>query len=157
MQTVRASGAISETEVIVQIWTLLIGSFVVAYGLDRWLDHDFPSVLSIAAFGAIISYIYSAPPLKLKQSGWIGNYALGSSNSLDWLMSILSGAVCRLEAIDCLRRWEVGFRLEEALRPHSAFTTICIADDDAEWNFILLNFYCIFMPRHIRASSPQSE
>ena len=85
MQTVRASGAISETEVIVQIWTLLIGSFVVAYGLDRWLDHDFPSVLSIAAFGAIISYIYSAPPLKLKQSGWIGNYALGSSYiALPW-------------------------------------------------------------------------
>ena len=29
--------------------------------------------------GSFISYIYSAPPLKLKQSGWIGNYALGSS------------------------------------------------------------------------------
>jgi chlorophyll synthase len=40
-------------------------------------------VLSI--FGSFISYIYSAPPLKLKQSGWIGNYALGSSYiALPW-------------------------------------------------------------------------
>jgi chlorophyll synthase len=35
--------------------------------------------------GSFISYIYSAPPLKLKQSGWIGNYALGSSYiALPW-------------------------------------------------------------------------
>jgi 4-hydroxybenzoate polyprenyltransferase len=33
----------------------------------------------------LISYIYSAPPLKLKQNGWAGNYALGASYiSLPW-------------------------------------------------------------------------
>ncbi|KAH9569161.1 hypothetical protein CY35_03G117600 [Sphagnum magellanicum] len=51
------SGAVSETEVIAQIWVLLLGGLAVAYGLDVWL----------------------------KQSGWIGNYALGSSYiSLPW-------------------------------------------------------------------------
>ncbi len=39
----------------------------------------------LAIFGSFISYIYSAPPLKLKQSGWAGNYALGSSYiALPW-------------------------------------------------------------------------
>ncbi len=42
-----------------------------------------PQVLAV--FGSFISYIYSAPPLKLKQSGWAGNYALGSSYiALPW-------------------------------------------------------------------------
>jgi chlorophyll synthase len=32
-----------------------------------------------------VSYIYSAPPLKLKQNGWLGNYALGASYiALPW-------------------------------------------------------------------------
>ena len=40
----------------------------------------------LAVFGSFISYIYSAPPLKLKQSGWAGNYALGASYiALPWL------------------------------------------------------------------------
>jgi chlorophyll synthase len=39
----------------------------------------------LALGGSFVSYIYSAPPLKLKQSGWAGNYALGSSYiSLPW-------------------------------------------------------------------------
>lgn len=47
--------------------------------------HEFPIVLALSAGGSLLSYIYSAPPLKLKQSGWIGNYALGSSYiSLPW-------------------------------------------------------------------------
>ncbi|KAJ7518139.1 hypothetical protein O6H91_21G056600 [Diphasiastrum complanatum] len=51
------SGAISESEVFTQIWVLLISGLALAYGLDVWL----------------------------KQSGWIGNYALGSSYiSLPW-------------------------------------------------------------------------
>ncbi|GMH39773.1 hypothetical protein BSKO_07671 [Bryopsis sp. KO-2023] len=79
------SGAISEFEVIAQIWILLLGGLAVSYGLDVWSGHDFPIVFSLAVFGSFISYIYSAPPLKLKQSGWIGNYALGSSYiSLPW-------------------------------------------------------------------------
>jgi chlorophyll synthase len=33
----------------------------------------------------LLSYIYSAPPLKLKQNGWLGNYALGASYiALPW-------------------------------------------------------------------------
>lgn len=47
--------------------------------------HDNPIMLELAVFGSIVSYIYSAPPLKLKQSGWVGNYALGSSYiALPW-------------------------------------------------------------------------
>jgi len=79
------SGAISETEVITQIWVLLLGGLAVAYGLDAWAGHSFPIILTTAIGGSFLSYIYSAPPLKLKQSGWIGNYALGSSYiSLPW-------------------------------------------------------------------------
>lgn len=79
------SGAISEGEVIFQIWFLLLGGLGIAYGLDVWAGHDIPSVLLLSIFGSFISYIYSAPPLKLKQNGWAGNYALGASYiSLPW-------------------------------------------------------------------------
>jgi chlorophyll synthase len=71
--------------VIIQIWVLLLGGLGVAYGLDQWAGHDQPTLLYLAIFGSFISYIYSAPPLKLKQSGWAGNYALGSSYiALPW-------------------------------------------------------------------------
>jgi chlorophyll/bacteriochlorophyll a synthase len=79
------SGAVSEGEVIAQIWVLLLGGLGIAYGLDVWAGHDFPTVLLLSIFGSFISYIYSAPPLKLKQNGWAGNYALGASYiSLPW-------------------------------------------------------------------------
>lgn len=79
------SGAISEGEVIAQIWVLLLGGLGIAYGLDVWAGHEVPTVLLLSIFGAFISYIYSAPPLKLKQNGWTGNYALGASYiSLPW-------------------------------------------------------------------------
>ena len=79
------SGAISESEVITQIWVLLLGGLGIAYGLDVWAGHDVPTVLLLSIFGSFISYIYSAPPLKLKQNGWAGNYALGASYiSLPW-------------------------------------------------------------------------
>ncbi|KAL4446702.1 hypothetical protein ABPG77_007946 [Micractinium sp. CCAP 211/92] len=79
------SGAISEAEVKEQIWALLLGGIGVAFLLDRWADHSFPIMTVLAIFGSFISYIYSAPPLKLKQSGWAGNYALGSSYiALPW-------------------------------------------------------------------------
>lgn len=79
------SGAISEGQVIAQIWVLLLGGLGIAYGLDVWTGHDFPVVLALSVFGSFISYIYSAPPLKLKQNGWAGNYALGASYiSLPW-------------------------------------------------------------------------
>lgn len=79
------SGAISEPQVVAQAWALLLGGLGVAYTLDRWAGHEFPTLLVLAVFGSFISYIYSAPPLKLKQSGWAGNYALGSSYiALPW-------------------------------------------------------------------------
>lgn len=79
------SGAISEPEVIAQIWVLLLGGLGLSYGLDVWAGHEFPVILCLSVGGSFLSYIYSAPPLKLKQSGWIGNYALGSSYiSLPW-------------------------------------------------------------------------
>ncbi|GKY93507.1 hypothetical protein MPSEU_000318100 [Mayamaea pseudoterrestris] len=79
------SGAISEKEVIAQIWFLLLGGLGIAYGLDVWAGHDVPTVLLLSIFGSFISYIYSAPPLKLKQNGWAGNFALGASYiSLPW-------------------------------------------------------------------------
>jgi chlorophyll synthase len=73
------SGAISLPQVIVQIWALLIGGIGIAYLLDRWAGHDFPTITVLAIGGSFLSYIYSAPPLKLKQNGWLGCYALGAS------------------------------------------------------------------------------
>lgn len=79
------SGLVSETDVKVQIVALLIASYVVSYGLDVWAGHEWPINTVLAIFGSFISYIYSAPPLKLKQNGWLGSYALGASYiSLPW-------------------------------------------------------------------------
>jgi chlorophyll/bacteriochlorophyll a synthase len=79
------SGAIPLPQVIVQIWVLLFAGLGVAYGLDVWAGHEFPILLALAVFGSFISYIYSAPPLKLKQNGWAGSYALGASYiALPW-------------------------------------------------------------------------
>ena len=79
------SGAISIPQVVTQIWVLLIAGLAIAYGLDRWAGHDFPTITTIAVIGSFLAYIYSAPPLKLKQNGWLGNYALGASYiTLPW-------------------------------------------------------------------------
>ena len=44
-----------------------------------------PPIVANALFGAVVAYIYSAPPLKLKQSGWIGVFACGASYiALPW-------------------------------------------------------------------------
>ncbi|KAI3834796.1 hypothetical protein MKX03_037930 [Papaver bracteatum] len=44
--------------------------------------HNFPTIFYLAVGGLLLSYIYSAPPLK---NGWIGNFALGASYiSLPW-------------------------------------------------------------------------
>ncbi len=73
------SGAIALWQVKVQIWLLLLAGLAAAWGLDRWAQHDRPILLLLALGGSFISFIYSAPPLKLKQNGWLGNYALGAS------------------------------------------------------------------------------
>jgi chlorophyll synthase len=79
------SGAISENEVITQIWVLLLGGLGLARILDVWAGHDVPIIFYLAIGGSLVSYIYSAPPLKLKQNGWSGNLALGASYiSLPW-------------------------------------------------------------------------
>lgn len=79
------SGAISLKRVIAQIWVLLLAGFAVAFGLDVWAGHDFPIMTALTALGVFLAYIYSAPPLKLKQNGWLGNYALGASYiALPW-------------------------------------------------------------------------
>ncbi|XGB42394.1 MAG: chlorophyll synthase ChlG [Nodosilinea sp. LVE1205-7] len=79
------SGAISVSQVISQIWVLLGAGVALAYGLDWWAGHSFPTITALALGGSLLSYIYSAPPLKLKQNGWLGNYALGASYiALPW-------------------------------------------------------------------------
>eukprot|EP00669_Euglena_mutabilis_P007488 TRINITY_DN2762_c0_g1_i1.p1 TRINITY_DN2762_c0_g1~~TRINITY_DN2762_c0_g1_i1.p1 ORF type:complete len:363 (-),score=139.46 TRINITY_DN2762_c0_g1_i1:117-1205(-) len=92
------SGRITAPQVIAQIWALLLAGVAVAAGLDFWAGHwtdgvsgvslgalRIPPILANALFGAFVAYIYSAPPLKLKQLGWVGNYALGASYiALPW-------------------------------------------------------------------------
>jgi len=79
------SGAISIPQVVSQIWVLLLGGWLVAFGLDTWAGHGFPTITVMAIVGSFLAYIYSAPPLKLKQNGWLGNYALGASYiTLPW-------------------------------------------------------------------------
>ncbi len=79
------SGAIGLGQVKVQILALLIFGLAVAWGLDLWAGHTTPVLLLLALGGSFVSFIYSAPPLKLKQNGWLGNYALGASYiALPW-------------------------------------------------------------------------
>ncbi len=79
------SGVISIPQVVFQIFALLFAGIGLAYLLDIWAGHEFPVITCLAIGGSFISYIYSAPPLKLKKNGWLGNYALGSSYiALPW-------------------------------------------------------------------------
>ena len=50
-----------------QIWVLLLAGIALAGVLDLWAGHTEPTILGLSALGSFISYIYSAPPLKLKQ------------------------------------------------------------------------------------------
>jgi 4-hydroxybenzoate polyprenyltransferase len=87
------SGAISQDEVFEQLWFLFLGGLSLSLGLDYATGHldtntannSFPMVTAIALFGYFVSYIYSAPPLKLKQNGWAGDIAIGTCYiSLPW-------------------------------------------------------------------------
>ncbi|RMG09899.1 MAG: chlorophyll synthase ChlG [Cyanobacteria bacterium J055] len=79
------SGAISVPQVVTQILVLLGAGLIVALALDRWAGHEFPTMTVLTLLGVFLAYIYSAPPLKLKQNGWLGNYALGASYiALPW-------------------------------------------------------------------------
>ena len=80
------SGKISEGEVLGQIWGLWLAGLALSFGLDKWAGHEDLTILKLTIFGTFIAYIYSAPPLKLKATGWAGSFALGSSYiSLPWL------------------------------------------------------------------------
>lgn len=84
------SGRISEGQVIAQILVLLIAGLGLAGLLDAWAGHDIAtnplnSILCIAIFGSVVSFLYSAPPFKLKAEGWRGSFALGASYiALPW-------------------------------------------------------------------------
>ncbi|KAK3283621.1 hypothetical protein CYMTET_8707 [Cymbomonas tetramitiformis] len=79
------SGRINGTDVAVQAGVLLVGGWALALKLDQLRGHEFPTLFLIALFGTFVSYIYSAPPLKLKANGWQGTYALGASYiALPW-------------------------------------------------------------------------
>ncbi len=99
------SGVISIRQVVTQILLLLSAGIGVAYGLDVWAHHEFPIMTVLTLGGALIAYIYSAPPLKLKQNGWLGNYALGASYiALPWwaghaLFGTLNGTIMILTLI----------------------------------------------------------
>ncbi len=97
------SGAISIPQVVSQILLLLAAGIALAFVLDRWVGHEFPTITTLALGGAFLAYIYSAPPLKLKRNGWLGNYALGASyialpwwsghalfGDLNWTIAILT-------------------------------------------------------------------
>ncbi|KAK9168099.1 hypothetical protein Syun_000239 [Stephania yunnanensis] len=73
------SGVISENEVMLQVLLLLLGGLGLAAFLDVWAGHDIPILFFLALSGSLVSYVYSAPPLKLKRNGWVGNYAIGVS------------------------------------------------------------------------------
>lgn len=79
------AGLVTEQDVKAQLAALLVAGIAVSYGLDVWAGHEWPINTALSIFGSFISYIYSAPPLKLKQNGWLGSYALGASYiSLPW-------------------------------------------------------------------------
>ena len=84
------SGRITEEEVFQQVYFLLFGGLALAFGCDVWAGHNIianplNSVGLLACFGALVSYLYSAPPYKLKAEGWRGSFALGASYiALPW-------------------------------------------------------------------------
>lgn len=79
------SGRITEAEVWQQIIFLGSAGLAMAIGLDIWQGHTVPTVTIVAIIGIFMAYIYSAPPLKLKQNWLSGCYALGSSYiALPW-------------------------------------------------------------------------
>ncbi len=79
------SGAIPLWRVKAQVGVLLGAGLALALLLDWQTGHTDFVLSKITVLGAFLAYIYSAPPLKLKQNGWLGNYALGASYiALPW-------------------------------------------------------------------------
>lgn len=79
------SGAIPLVQVKGQVVVLLVAGLALAWGLDHWAEHTTPTLFLLALGGSLVSIAYSAPPIKLKQNGWLGNAALGASYiALPW-------------------------------------------------------------------------
>jgi len=99
------AGAISVPQVVAQILFLLAAGFAIAFALDQWGGNAYPKITIITLVGTFLAFIYSAPPLKLKQNGWFGNYALGASYiALPWwaghsLFGNLNGTIIILTLI----------------------------------------------------------
>ena len=76
------------------LWTAL--SFAVAALLGPW-------VLAAATFGLVLAWLYSAPPVRLKQNGWWGNAAVGLCyEGLPWITGaavMLGGGAPRTEVL----------------------------------------------------------
>ena len=70
------SGTISEKQVKEQLAFLFVGGLGLAYMLDQFTASSLPVLTVFALFGYLCSYIYSAPPMKLKQNGWLGGLAI---------------------------------------------------------------------------------
>jgi len=68
-------------------WT--VASLLLAAALGPW-------VLAAAVVGCVLAWIYSAPPLRLKQNGWWGNAAVGACyEGLPWITgaTVMAGAL----------------------------------------------------------------
>jgi chlorophyll/bacteriochlorophyll a synthase len=74
-------------------WTLL--SLMAAWAIGPW-------VFAAAAFGLLLAWAYSAPPLRLKQNGWWGNAACGLCyEGLAWITgaAVMSGGAPSLSSL----------------------------------------------------------
>lgn len=85
------------------VWTAL--SLLVAASLGQW-------VLISATLGVALAWAYSAPPLRLKQNGWLGNGACGFSyEGLAWVTGaavMLGGALPGPEILALAFLYSVG-------------------------------------------------
>ena len=74
-------------------WTLL--SLAAALAIGPW-------VFAAAAFGLVLAWAYSAPPLRLKQNGWWGNAACGLCyEGLAWITgaAVMAGGAPSLRSL----------------------------------------------------------
>mmetsp|Transcript_9333 Transcript_9333/g.26672 ORF Transcript_9333/g.26672 Transcript_9333/m.26672 type:complete len:418 (-) Transcript_9333:464-1717(-) len=70
------SGAVSLEAARLQIFNLLGLGMAFAAALDLWTGHDTPSITALCGLGALMSYAYSVPFIKLKKNGWLGGLAM---------------------------------------------------------------------------------
>ncbi|MFO1394585.1 MAG: chlorophyll synthase ChlG [Steroidobacteraceae bacterium] len=84
------------------LWTLL--SIAVAASLG-------PRALAAGTVGLLLAWAYSAPPLRLKRNGWVGNGAVGACyEGLPWFTgaAILAGSMPGIEVVTLALLYSVG-------------------------------------------------